>query len=127
MSDCKFKIGETYKDREGGEWVLVARNDEYKRPLVFRHKNTGGVILRGIDGRTVYDREGRGDVLPNIKREWVVTYRNHVRRSYTVCDSECEAIDQIKWFHEVNERRVTAGLDPLYTDIRGPVLWEYQE
>ena len=124
MTNCKFKIGETYKDRKGGEWVLVARNDEYKRPLVFRHKNTGGTILRCIDGRIVSDRENRVDVLPNKRTEWVITYdyfdsrSGHWRDGHKVLSVARSADGLVA---------IMKSKPEVYKHVRGPMLWEYEE
>lgn len=123
MTDCKFKVGETYKDREGGEWVLVARNDEYEKPLVFRHKNTGGIILRSIDGRADYGREGPYDILPNKRKEWVITYFVDNTFWYDVYDDYASAEKRIHHITNHNEF-VRQG---WCKDVRGPMLWESED
>jgi len=125
--ECKFKVGETYKDRSGSSWILVARNDQWKKSLVFRGVSDGYCSTRTIDGRYDFDRECNADILPNKRKEWVVTYNEGPYATVAVCTSEYAAKDRVLGMVEANARREKHGNRPLYTNIRGPMLWEYEE
>lgn len=124
MTDCAFKIGETYSDREGTEWVLVARNDEYHYPLVFREKKLGNVQPRHIDGKLNEFQTHKLDILPNPKREWVVTYKIVGEDKIVVKDSELAAKEHVRLLGIDNDKSKGYDLPPIYTEIRGPFPWE---
>ncbi len=125
MTDCAFKIGETYRDREGGEWVMVARNDGFGRPLTFRSVSSSAATTRMLDGTVGPDPLNRAfDILPNPKRVWVVTYKRDGKDVVLAYDCETAAQVTVKSCHHMNSLSSRTGQDKQYTDIRGPMLWE---
>lgn len=133
MTDCKFKVGETYKDRNGDEYLCISRNDEFGFPLIFRALGGrlahGTACLRRIHGRinAADGQDSPFDILPNKRKEWVVTYNEGAYAVVSVCTSEYAANDRVLSMVESNARREKCGNRPLFTNIRGPMLWEYEE
>ena len=70
MTETPFKVGETYKTRDGREAVLIARDDQIDPPLIFR-VNTGGdwfIALRDLGGDGAF---GADPVIPPRHGVWV--------------------------------------------------------
>lgn len=117
-TDCKFKIGETYKDRDGFELKLISRDDSYDAPLVFRYVQDGQVTCRHLDGRFSKHGNTECDILPNKRKEWVVTYTSRAGDWFADWyDSESEARARVK-----NLKSLTFG-----EQVRGPFMWEESE
>lgn len=117
MTDCKFKLGETYCDREGGKWILAAHNPEQERPLIFRAEhNPGMVVTRYINGANYKVATCIGDILPHTKKEWGVWYVDKLEGP------------QFEWYsqydHAMREITRMLNLPETYSQVRGPFKWE---
>lgn len=94
MTDCKFKVGETYKTRDGRNARVVAfvPDAKYADERMVAVVN-GQIFTYCEDGASSLDGEGVLDLLPNKRTVWVNFYDGPYAYYY---DSEAAADDAAK-------------------------------
>lgn len=123
---CKFKVGETYKNRKGRSYRIIAvvpdAAPEYR--VVALELDNKYITTRHDDGRLARYAEAPADLLPNKRKEWVVTYDYFDSRAglwrdgYKVL-SDASSADALV--------AIMKSKPEVYKHVRGPLLWEYEE
>ena len=91
----KFKVGEIYKDREGGEYRLIAYIPETREAsqLMFLELVTLYIVCRYPNGNCYLDGENNNDILLPEKRQvklYPALYKLMNLSEYYVSDVLCE-------------------------------------
>ena len=73
MTETPFKVGETYKTRDGRDAVLIVCDFDLDDPLIFKVKTDEGWLVadRQKDGRFIPGRQDVKDILPPRRGVWV--------------------------------------------------------